>query len=127
MTAGHDTFRYVGAALTLVVGAIHLQQYADFMSDVPTIGVLFLLNSLGAGVVAVVLATRLRVIGALAGAALSGGALISIALAMTSGLFGYTEPTFRVAVVLAIVAEVAAVLTLAAWLLARRRDRPAAR
>ncbi len=97
------------------------------MSDVPTIGVLFLLNSLGAGVVAVVLATRLRVIGALAGAALSGGALISIALAMTSGLFGYTEPTFRVAVVLAIVAEVAAVLTLAAWLLARRRDRPAAR
>lgn len=119
--------RYIGAALTLVVGAIHLQQYVDFMSDVPTIGVLFLLNSAAAGAVAIVLATRLRTLGALAGIAVSAGALISIALALTSGLFGYMEPTFRVAVVLAIVAEVAAVLTLAAWLLARRRDRPAAR
>ena len=43
-----DALRYLGALATLVVGAVHLQQYADFISDVPTIGVLFLLNGLGA-------------------------------------------------------------------------------
>ena len=40
-----DVLRYLGALATFVVGAVHLQQYADFISDVPTIGVLFLLTA----------------------------------------------------------------------------------
>ena len=78
-----NALRYLGALATLVVGAVHLQQYADFIADVPTIGVLFLLNGLGAGVVAILLATRRAPLGALGGIALSAGALVSVLISMT--------------------------------------------
>ena len=117
-----DSLRYLGAAFMLVVGVIHLQQYLDFISDVPTIGELFLLNAAGAGAIAVMLATRPRGLGALSGIALSAGALVSIVIALTSSLFDYSEPSFRAPIVLAIVAEAAAVLVLAAYL---RRGRVA--
>ena len=117
--------RYLGAIATLVVGAVHVQQYADFISDVPTIGVLFLLNGLAAGVVAILLATRRAPLGALGGIALSAGALVSVLISMTDGgLFDYTEPTFRSAVVIAIVAEAAAVVLLLAYLATQRRQTP---
>ena len=116
-----DTLRYLGAFATIAVGAVHLQQYADFIHDVPTIGVLFLLNAAGAGAVAVLLTTRRVTLAAIGGVALSLGALISIAISMTAdGLFGYTEPTFRAPVTVAVVAEVAAVLLLLAYLVVRR-------
>ena len=117
--------RYLGAIATLVVGAVHVQQYADIISDVPTIGVLFLLNGLAAGVVAILLATRRAALGALGGIALSAGALVSVLISMTDGgLFDYTEPTFRSAVVIAIVAEAAAVVLLLAYLATQRRQTP---
>ena len=117
--------RYLGAIATLVVGAVHVQQYADFISDVPTIGVLFLLNGIAAGVVAILLATRRAPLGALGGIALSAGALVSVLISMTDGgLFDYTEPTFRSAVVIAIVAEAAAVVLLLAYLATQRRQTP---
>ena len=117
--------RYLGAIATLVVGAVHVQQYAGFISDVPTIGVLFLLNGLAAGVVAILLATRRAPLGALGGIALSAGALVSVLISMTDGgLFDYTEPTFRSAVVIAIVAEAAAVVLLLAYLATQRRQTP---
>ena len=116
-TPSTDVLRHLGALATLVVGAVHLQQYADFISDVPTIGVLFLLNGLGAGVVAILLATRHAPLGALGGIVLSAGALVSIAISMTdNGLFDYTEPTLRTAVVIAIAAEAAAIVLLLAYL-----------
>jgi len=117
-----DTLRYLGGALILVVGAIHLQQYLDFINDVPTIGELFLLNAAGAGAIAVILATRPRSLGALSGIALSAGALVSIVIALTSSLFDYSEPSLRFPIVLAVIAELAAVLTLMAYL-GRRRAR----
>jgi hypothetical protein len=118
-----DVLRHLGALATLVVGAVHLQQYADFISDVPTIGVLFLLNGLGAGVVAILLATRHAPLGALAGIVLSAGALVSIAISMTdSGLFDYTESALRGAVVIAVVAEAAAIVLLLAYLVTQRRE-----
>jgi hypothetical protein len=39
--------RLLAAALVLVVAGVHFQQYVDFMSQVPTVGVLFLLNAAG--------------------------------------------------------------------------------
>jgi hypothetical protein len=127
MTRGTgDTLRYLGAIATLVVGAMHLQQYADFISDVPTIGELFLLNGLGAGAVLIMLGTRLAPLGALAGISLSAGALISIAIAMTDGgLFDYQEPSFRTPVTLSVIAEIAAVMLLIAYLVRRRSAPPA--
>ncbi len=122
-----DALRYLGAALVLVVGAIHLQQYLDFINDVPTIGELFLLNAAGAGAIAVILATRPRSLGALSGIALSAGALVSILIALTSTLFDYSEPSFRAPIGLAILAEAAAVVVLTAYLGRARSARPAGR
>ncbi len=122
MTQSADTLRYLGAALVLVVGAIHLQQYLDFISDVPTIGELFLLNAAGAGAVAVMLAARPRSLGALSGIALSAGALVSVVISLLSSLFDYSEPSVRLPIVLAIASEAAAVAVLMAYL-ARRRAR----
>ncbi len=120
-----DALRRLGALATLVVGAVHLQQYADFISDVPTIGVLFLLNGVGAGVVAVLLATGRAPLGALGGIAVSAGALVSVAISMTGGgLFDYVEPTFRAAIAVAVAAEVVAVALLSAYLVVRRSPAP---
>jgi len=110
-----DRLRVAGGLATLVVGATHLQQYADFIKDVPTIGTLFLLNGLGAGLVCVALATRARTLAGLGGIAVSAGALISLAIARfaSGGLFDYVEPTFRGPVVVSLAAEIIAVLCLA--------------
>ena len=118
MGSAADRLRVVGGLATLVVGAIHLQQYADFIKDVPTIGTLFLLNGFGAGLVCLLLATRLRVLAAVGGIAIAAGALISLAIARyaSSGVFGYVEPTFRGPVLISVVAEVIAVLSLAGYL-----------
>lgn len=115
------TLRRLGALATLVVGAVHVQQYADSLGDVPTIGELFLLNGAAAGVVVVMLATRLAPLGALGGIALSVGALLSIAIAMSSGgLFDYQEPSFRTPVAIAVVAEALGILLLVGYLIARK-------
>jgi hypothetical protein len=125
--ASADVLRYLGAVAILAVGAVHLQQYADFISDVPTIGMLFLLNGLGAGAIAILLATRRAPLGALAGIALSGGALVSIAISMSDhGLFDYSEPNLRSAVVIAIAAEAAAIVLLLAYLAIQRTPLPRA-
>ena len=122
-----DVLRGLAALALLVVGAVHVQQYADFIADVPTIGVLFLLNGLGAGVVVILLTTRRAALGALGGIAVSAGALISILISMTdNGLFQYTEPAFRSAVIIAIAAEAAAIVLLLAYLATRRTVTPRA-
>jgi len=114
MTAGSPALRALAGALVLVVGVVHVQQYASFIKDVPTIGVLFLLNGFGAGVICVMLASRVRLLGALAGIGLCVGALISIAVARygSTGLFAYREPTIRTPVAIAVIAEIAALLVL---------------
>jgi hypothetical protein len=125
-TASADVLRYLGALATIVVGAVHLQQYADFIADVPTIGVLFLLNGLGAGLLAVMLVTRRAMLGAVGAIGLSAGALVSLTISMSEGgLFDYIEPAFRSAVVVSIAAEVAAIVLLAAYLAVRRAPRRA--
>jgi hypothetical protein len=114
----------VGAVASFVVGAMHLQQYADFIKDVPTIGTLFLLNGLAAGLVCVMLATRLRTFAALGGIAVSAGALVSLAIARfaSGGLFDYVEPTFRDPVAISVAAEVIAILSLAAYVAIQTRS-----
>lgn len=120
--ASGDVARLTGGALTLAVGAIHLQQYAAVLADVPTIGVLFLLNAVGAGAIAIGLATPLRRLAALGGIGLSAGALVSVAIALAGALFGYSEPDLRPAVALSILVEIGAVAALAAYLLRLRSD-----
>lgn len=109
------SLRYLVAALILVVGLVHLQQYASFISDVPTIGTLFVLNALGAGTIVAMFAfERFRALAVLGAIGLCAGSLVSIVISMTTkGLFGYTEPTLRAPMAIAIVAEILALVALA--------------
>ena len=121
-----STLSVVAAVLVAVIAAVHLQQYIDFMSEVPTIGVLFLLNAAGGAGLAVALVSGdrlLRLLAAVGSIGLAAGSLISIVIALESSLFGYTEPALRFPIVLAIVAEVAAIPVLVALIIAGVRSR----
>jgi len=131
--------RLAAVIAILIVGGVHLQQYFSFgIRSIPTVGVLFLLNAIGAATVAVMLMTPWRltqVLGALGGLAISIGAIISLVIARTPpGFFNYIEPTWRTPVVIALVAEVISVVLLSGFLVmvgmgheARARPRPALR
>lgn len=99
-----DTLRMVVIALLLLQGAIHLQQVEGPLNAVPTISTLFVLNAVGAGVIALVMAGSRQVVavlGALAALGLTLGALVSLAISRAGTLFDYSEPTLRTAVGLA--------------------------
>lgn len=123
-----DLLRYAAAALVLIVGLVHLQQYVDFISEIPTIGVMFLLNAAGGAGLAVALIwpdhtlSRLAAVG---GIGLCVGSLVALVLAMGGGIFDYQEPSWRGPVVLSVIAEVAALPALIGYLLLGRRAAPA--
>jgi len=117
--------RQLGALLLLVVAGVHFQQYVDFMSEVPTVGVLFLLNAAGGAGLLLAMLSGDRLIGSLAmmGAlALAIGSLVSIGIALhgsffgivlDGSFFGYQEPTLRLPIVIAVAAEILLILVLA--------------
>jgi hypothetical protein len=116
--------RLLAVALLLAEGAVHLQQVEGPLKAVPTINTLFVLNAVGAAIVALVLAgsrERVAVLAALAGLSLTLTALVSLAISRASTLFAYSEPMLRPAVTLAALVEFAAVLALAGFVLARLR------
>jgi hypothetical protein len=116
--------RRIGVLAVLVTGAVHLQQYLGDYHSIPTIGPLFLLNAIGSAGVAVGLLLPLeRWLGerrgeaavgmlALGGVAIAMGALVSLYIAETGTLFGFSEGTLESVMWIAIVAELVAVLTL---------------
>lgn len=124
------TSRYLGAVAVLATGVTHIEQYAvDNYSTVPTIGTLFLLNFIGAVVIAVGLvlplahiagryAKAVRALIAVGGIALGVLSLAGLFVSETAGLFGFVEHGYRMAIVVAIVAEAAAVVFLVTFLLA---------
>jgi hypothetical protein len=111
------TLRRLGALTLLVVGGVHLQQYLAGYSDVPTIGALFMLNAIGAGVVAVGLLAPFEralndrradlVAGLLSalGAMIAVGALIALFISESQPLFGFMEDGYSTPIVIAIAAE----------------------
>jgi hypothetical protein len=122
--------RRVGVIAILVTGAVHLQQYLGDYQAIPTIGPLFLLNAIGSGVVALGLLIPIerwlgdRSVGllALGGVAIALGALISLYIAETGTLFGFSEGTLATVMWIAIVAEAAAVVLLAPVAVANLRQ-----
>src|SRR5436190_10847669 len=94
---------YLGALALLATGAVHLEQYyVDQYSIVPTIGSLFLLNFISAGVVAAGLlaplgrlagrfANFVRALLALSGIGIAITSLIALLISESSGLFGFME------------------------------------
>ena len=121
--------RTIGAIGVLVVGAVHLQQYFSYLNAVPTIGPLFLLNFAGATVIGLGLlvpAARLRLVHgllALGGIGLAATSFIFLFISEHQPLFGFHEHGYRAGIVIALVAEAVAVVTLAAYLATRARSR----
>ncbi len=119
MTGAATPLRLAAVVLVLVVAAVHYEQYLDSLSEVDTIGWLFLLNAAGGAALVVLFVQRdetLRRLGALGAIPLCIGSLVSILLAMGGGVFGYQEPDWRTPVIIAVVAEVAAIAVLLAYL-----------
>jgi hypothetical protein len=104
--------RYLGAVSILLVGAVHVQQYYyAYFNVVPTIGTLFLLSFVGAGIVGVVLLAPVRLLGrrlgdlilalaALGAIGIALGTLVSLLISEYTPLFGFMESGYRLAVVL---------------------------
>lgn len=118
-----DRLWILGAFTTLLVGAVHVQQFMGEVGDAPTVAQLFLLNGIGAGGIVIGLVLpRLRLLAALGGIGLSVGALVSLAIARyaENGIFDYTEPDLRVPVVVAILSELASVALLSAYVASAR-------
>ena len=102
--------RYLGAVSILLVGAVHAQQYYEaYFSVVPTIGTLFLLSFIGAGVVGTALLVPVRRLGrregdlilslaALGAIGIALGTLVSLLISEYRPLFGFMESGYRLAV-----------------------------
>jgi hypothetical protein len=110
--------RRLGAITLLVVGAVHLQQYlGNDYSVLPTIGPLFLLNAIGAGIVATALLAPIERLlpgrraevasGLLAVVALAIaiGSLIALFIAESRPLFGFMEYGYDTPILIAIASE----------------------
>ena len=124
--------RVLGAMAVLAVGAVHLQQYVELYSAIPTIGTLFVLNFAGATAIGLgLLAPLERLLGARLGAAAVGVlAIAGIGLAVTAfvflviaehrPLFGFMEPGYDpTAIAASRGAELAATVLLGGYLVAR--------
>jgi hypothetical protein len=126
--------RYTGAVAVLAIGIDHIEQYAvDNYSTVPTIGTLFLLNFIASVIVTIGLMAPLdrvarqysdavRALFAVGGIALGVLSLAGLFVSETTGLFGFVEHGYRMAIVFAIVVEVAAAVLLAIFLVANGTD-----
>jgi hypothetical protein len=136
-----ESARYLGAISILLVGVVHAQQYYDaYFSVVPTIGTLFLLSFVGAGVVGLVLVAPVRrlgrrlgdlilVLAALGAIGIAVGSLASLLVSEYTPLFGFMESGYRLAIVLALVFDALTTVFLGAFVLIvsapsnRRRSR----
>jgi hypothetical protein len=131
--------RVLGALSLLAVGAIHLQQYFELYSEVPTIGTLFVLNFVGGTVVGLGLLAPLErlagrhggallVLLAAAGIGQAATAFVFLAISERTPLFGFMEPGYDPSAILASrIAEVATVVFLGAFLAGRLARRAASR
>ena len=125
-----QTSRYLGASAVVATGGAHIEQYAvDSYSTVPTIGTLFLLNFVAAIVIAAGLIAPLRrvtgrytepvrAVLAVGGIGLAVLSLAGLFVSESSGLFGFVEHGYRMAIVVAIAVEGAAIVFLVVFLIA---------
>ena len=119
--------RMLGALSVLAVGAVHLEQYVGAHFDVvPIIGPLFALNFAGATLIGLGLLLptgRLRPLLALGGVGLAATSFVFFFVSEQRTLFGFRDYGYRPAILIALVAEAAAVLFLGAYLAVSMRGR----
>lgn len=86
--------RVAGAILSAAMAGIHLYLWVDGYRDIPIIGLLFLLNAIGGGLLALaLLVVTDRPLGLVAavGAVFTAGTLAALIVSLTVGLFGLRE------------------------------------
>jgi hypothetical protein len=109
----------------LAVGAVHLEQYFGVhFNVVPVIGPLFVLNFAGAALIALGLLLplgRLHIPLALGGMGLAATSFVFFFISQQRTLFGFQDYGYRPAIVIALVAEAAAVVLLGGYLVRRIR------
>src|SRR5579864_4689563 len=124
-------WRWGLAALLLVIGVVHLHLWLGGYRYLATIGPLFLLDVVVAGLLAVAVAVRLNVVVALAAASLAGGTLGAnvLSLLLPNGLFRFKEVGVSFSGGFAIASEVGVVVLVGTWtyLRWRRSDFPSRR
>jgi hypothetical protein len=123
--------RILGALALVVSGVVHLQQYFGPYREIPTIGVLFLVDFAAAVTIGIALLSPIeRLTGRWAGAAvaivtaagiaLAAGSLVMLTISEHTPLFGFQEPGYDpAAITLVRRSEVAAVVLLGASLVTR--------
>jgi hypothetical protein len=101
--------RIVGALALLVMAGVHLQRLLGAgYEQIPTINVLFWLN-VGSGVLlALGILISDHPLIALGGVAVPAASIAGLLISHSSALFGFTEPSYGVAVVVALVSEAVA-------------------
>jgi hypothetical protein len=107
----------VGISASLAVsGVVHAYLYIDGYRDIPTVGQAFLLQGSAFCALAVLILCGGPAWLRLAAAAGAAASLVAFALSRTVGLFGFTETGWQPTpyAMLAVVAEVATVLLVAA-------------
>jgi hypothetical protein len=118
--------RGAGALALLVMAGVHLQQLLGAgYSQIPTIGVLFWLDVAAGVVLALAVLAWDSVLPALAGLAVAAAALVALFVSESTPLFGFMESGYRPAILVAIVSEAAAVLSLGALVASSLRRRTA--
>ena len=109
----------------LAVGAVHLEQYFGVhFNVVPVIGPLFVLNFAGAALIALGLLLpfgRLHIPLALGGMGLAATSFVFFFISQQRTLFGFQDYGYRPAIVIALVAEAAAVVLLGGYLVRQIR------
>ncbi|WP_314225075.1 hypothetical protein [Streptomyces zaehneri] len=116
--------RLTAAGTVAAMGVIHLHLWYDGYRYLDTIGTLFLLNAIGAGLLALsLLITPIRLLPVLAtlGALFAAGTLVALIISLTSGLFGFQETLDANLVEPALAVEAAGCVLLAALALLSRR------
>jgi hypothetical protein len=129
--------RVLGALSLLAVGVVHLQQYFELYSAIPTIGTLFVLNFVGATIVGVGLLAPVEhllgrlggvtvVLLSLAGIVQAATAFVFLWISERTPLFGFMEPGYDPDAILAArIAEIATIVFLSTFLAARYLRRAA--
>ena len=108
--------RLIVAVAVLVSGAVHLKLWADGFRDISVIGPSFLLNAVGAVVIAIAVLLWRSWLPLLAAVGFGAATLLAFVISATVGLFGVHELWTGGYVVTAYVAELVA-LVVGCWAL----------
>jgi hypothetical protein len=110
---------WIGAALLVVSGLVHLHLWDIAYRHVDTLGPLFIVQGVATIAVAILLVLWPRAIVVVAGLALAAGTILGFVKALNGGIFGFTLPVVTNWAKLALGAEIGVVVTLATagWLM----------